>query len=127
MRDRADRYPGDHRKGADELLRRGGVAKRKPADGGADQGLQVDEGSGDVRGDPGLPEREEPERQQRPDQRQRGERHHRPGTSRGSGSAAGDDRDWQRDERPGGELHRRDGCRSPVLKQPRLDRDEGSR
>jgi hypothetical protein len=68
-RNRPDQDPGEHRENAGDLRRRGGVAKREPADDGSNEGLEVDKRPGHVGGDSGLSEREEPERQQRPHQR----------------------------------------------------------
>jgi hypothetical protein len=75
-RQRADQDPSEHREGAGDLRRRGGVAKREPAYGGANEWLEVDEGPRHVGGNPGLSEGEEPEREQRSYQRQDYVSHH---------------------------------------------------
>lgn len=66
LRHRADKDPGKDREGAGDLRRRGGVTEREPADGSSNERLEVDKRPGDVGGHSGLPEGEEPERQQGP-------------------------------------------------------------
>jgi hypothetical protein len=126
-RQRAQRDPGEHRGGARDLPAGRRITEREPAHGRADDGLEVDERARQLGRNPSLSEREQPERQQRPDCGQRAEREHRGGVRRGRRRPIHQHGDRERDEGTRCELHRGHGRRVASREQPRLAHDEPGR
>jgi len=125
--ERAQHDPRQDGSGPGQLPPACRLAEGQPADRGADERLEVEERAGELGGDPALPEREQPERQERPDHAQRGERGDRLQAGRRGRRAPGQERDRQGEQPAGAELHRGHGSRIAAPEQAGLDDDHRSR
>jgi len=118
-----ERDSGQHHEHTRELSHSGAVAEAEPAHGRADDRLQIQHGSGDLRAHARLSGGEEDERQHGAGERQDRERGGRRDAGRRWGRTA-EQRDRERHQRRGAELRRGHGGCVSAGEHPWLNHDE---